>query len=124
MLDYRPAELLHAWRRWRDGHSTMGNGRPVPSDIHLIAPMVRYLGYLTQNPTGGKPWPDKRHVYSCVHFTDDNECAIYDMRPTMCRTFPDDNVCEYGCGYTHSIPPELISLTALARRKAIPCPRP
>jgi Fe-S-cluster containining protein len=81
------------------------------TDIHLIAPMVVYLGY------GPVPWkkvvPDdeellggkrrKFHIYTCKHFDKKKrECTIYEFRPMMCRDYPYGKGCNYAaCTWKH-----------------------
>lgn len=82
---------------------------PIFTDIHLIAPMVVYLGPDASlpkqvNPTDeavlGKP-EIPGHRYRCKHFDPKAKvCTIYDIRPAMCRDYPgkDDATCNYaGC---------------------------
>jgi Fe-S-cluster containining protein len=80
------------------------------TDIWLIAPMVTYLGYNrdyppTVNPRDeellGQPLPEQ-HWYSCKHFDPDTcLCTIYEIRPSMCRSYPGRGSCNYGeCTWT------------------------
>lgn len=55
-----------------------------------IAEMVIYLG--AQELVGVST-----HRYTCKHFTG-RDCAIYDDRPMMCRTYQEGGPCEFpGC---------------------------
>ena len=73
-------------------------------DIHLIAPMLVYLGYMP-NPAKsvnlsdeellGEPEP-KAHFYRCKHFDPKARvCSIYEIRPVMCREYPYGSACNY-----------------------------
>lgn len=73
---------------------------PIYTDIHLIAPMVVYLGPDAKmpkqvNPTDeallGKP-EIPGHRYRCKHFDAKAKgCTIYGIRPAMCRDYPGDD---------------------------------
>ena len=77
---------------------------PIYRDIHLIAPMVRYLGFTYDHPPQinpsdnrllGKP-KTKQHYYTCKHFNPKTrDCTIYEIRPAMCRSYPDSGLCNY-----------------------------
>ncbi len=91
----------------------MSGSEPIPlfQDIHLIAPMVTYLGKFDRTPRaakqinehddiilGGK-YKQPKHYYSCKHFDPKAKlCTIYEMRPAMCRNYPNGHECNYvGC---------------------------
>lgn len=73
----------------------------IPIDIHLVYPMLIYLGEHDWDPCDPKKHHagKKIHHYGCKHFdTKTNLCTIYDIRPMMCKTYPGDNPCLFpGC---------------------------
>ena len=70
-------------------------------DIHLIYPMLIDLGVHDWNPN--KPRKKIRGAkiqhWGCKHFDKKTRlCTIYDIRPTMCRVYPNGCTCTYpGC---------------------------
>jgi Fe-S-cluster containining protein len=77
---------------------------PIYQDIHLIAPMVRYLGFTYDHPPKINPSDDellgkpgtKLHYYCCKHLDPKTrDCTIYEIRPAMCRGYPYDSQCNY-----------------------------
>ncbi len=93
------------WLRHRHGLQQQGDDDvPLLIDIHIIAPMVEYLGYQTTPmyevaesaralTTAGKTQP---HWYRCKLFDQDTRlCTIYERRPRMCRDYPYGKPCEY-----------------------------
>lgn len=44
--------------------------------------------------------PDKdTQFYSCRHWNEDTRlCMAYESRPGMCRKYPYDRACNFGCG--------------------------
>lgn len=40
----------------------------------------------------------------CPHLTEDLRCAIYEDRPTVCRTFDCRNKCSIWCDYERYVP--------------------
>lgn len=107
-LPIGPEALELSYRRWLgDGESLQMNGDPGGpryQDIHLIYPMVTYIGYNAEgpelvNPTDdeilGRPRP-KEHRYRCKHLDPaTRDCTIYDIRPEMCRSYPNGGSCDY-----------------------------
>ena len=108
-LDLSPEELAAGYQRWLGRQTeplTMNQNEPTRlyQDIHLIAPMVTYLGHLDKhpprvNPTDaellGQP-PERLHYYRCKHLDPKTrDCTIYEIRPAMCRTYPDAGACDY-----------------------------
>jgi Fe-S-cluster containining protein len=71
--------------------------RSIYTDIYLIAPMLKYLGY--RKPSYRKVIKDsetrKHHVYTCKHYDPKKKCTIYEYRPQMCRDYPYGNDCNY-----------------------------
>ena len=104
-----PEELLASYQRWHGegkvqvfkSTNTKDTG-PVYVDIHLLAPMLEYLGkstkpYKTVNPTdeqllGTEP---ERHRYRCKMLDREGNCSIYEIRPAMCRDYPYAGDCLY-----------------------------
>jgi Fe-S-cluster containining protein len=77
---------------------------PVYQDIHLIAPMVYYLGYTTDHPLQVNPTDaellgnprERLHYYGCKNLDPaTGDCTIYEIRPYMCRSYPNSGVCNY-----------------------------
>lgn len=68
-------------------------------DIHLIYPMVSYLGHIPTPMAGVEPPsnPEARaHYYTCKHFDRvSRNCTIYEIRPGMCRSYPYSSDCNY-----------------------------
>jgi Fe-S-cluster containining protein len=112
-LPLSPDELQTAYLRWyaSQGGKTQitKEGRkpgPLYTDIHLIAPMVEYLGYTEKMPKVVNPpddvlrgKPERGHRYRCKHLDQKTRnCTIYDIRPTMCQDYPGKHSCNYaGC---------------------------
>lgn len=95
-------ELLRGYDAWRAGATSCvrhgGGSMGIPTDVHLIAPMVRLLGIFDRNPVSGKTHDPPRELFSCVHLQPDGDCGIYERRPRVCRIYPTAGVCEYpGC---------------------------
>jgi Fe-S-cluster containining protein len=45
----------------------------------------------------GEP-DDEIKYYSCRHWDEETRlCTIYDERPWMCRTYPNEDKCDHGC---------------------------
>lgn len=113
-LRHSPEDLWAAYRRWQaGGHSPLVMSSCLPLrpevglyvDIHLVAPMVVYLGHIPRpykvvNPEEGPP--PKEHYYTCKHFdTKAENCTIYSDRPAMCKDYPYGHVCQYAsCTWT------------------------
>jgi Fe-S-cluster containining protein len=110
-LAMSPDELWEAYRRWLYGGADALFMKPQPQseylkapisygrvfrDIHLVAPMVRYLGYMEPpiklvNPENA----GKAHYYTCKHLAENGDCTIYEHRPDMCRAYPNGHECEF-----------------------------
>jgi Fe-S-cluster containining protein len=112
-LPCSPEELEAHYHRWLEYRSaircltslTMDSKRVhmpelnVIQDIHLIYPMVRYLGAFKRPPyrevvsTGDSVL---KHYYTCKHFDPKtSNCTIYAIRPVMCRDYPYGRGCNY-----------------------------
>lgn len=65
------------------------------NDIHIIWPMLIYLGQSDVSPNGGKlAFP--QHFYTCKHLDKDTgDCTIYEHRPRMCSEYPYGSRCKY-----------------------------
>lgn len=83
-----------------------------PIDIHhpgnaleafTIAGMIEPLGLPEVRERASRFGLDKdpneeTRYYKCRHWDEANRlCTIYDERPWMCRTYPNEGVCEHGC---------------------------
>lgn len=93
-MPFSPEELAEAYQAWLnkdyvDGKDKLGH-QPV-GEIHLIAPMVRYI---CQRKAGEKSLMaevelDKdTHFYTCAHLESNGDCGIYSIRPRMCVDYP------------------------------------
>ncbi len=114
-LPFSPKELRAAYDRWlasQEGYTITKCGlQPADAklyqDIHLVAPMVEYLGRFDYRTfTGVNPSDDelrgeryKCHYYRCRLFDEKaKKCTIYEIRPKMCREYPYGKKCNYtGC---------------------------
>jgi Fe-S-cluster containining protein len=71
---------------WASYDQAMKQGRLTGHDIHLVAPMLIYLGRSHINGNGGYD-EQASHWYSCKHLdTSTGLCTIYEHRPQVCRT--------------------------------------
>lgn len=93
----------------------------TPDDItirHMLIPLTRVevrdrreqfgidFGLPPKNTAG--------HWYKCRHWNEETRlCGIYEQRPKMCRDFPYEKKCEYGCSYR---PPRDIVQEYIAER--------
>ncbi len=113
---FGPEQLLDAYERWKAsgskpiykcGIEPNRESMTVYQDIHLVAPMLTYLGFLKKppckmvNPTNDDLLGKRKgaHYYSCKHFDHKKKiCTIYEIRPQMCRGYPYGKKCNYtGC---------------------------
>lgn len=109
-----PQELINGYLRWKSGGSTRPllmskpddheqRHGPLWTDIHLIAPMLEYIGkssapYRRVNPADGQLRGDEpeHHFYRCKLFdAKTGNCSIYEIRPQMCRDYPYRGTCNY-----------------------------
>jgi Fe-S-cluster containining protein len=70
----------------------------IDRDIHLVAPMVEYLGPEAKPPkfVEGKETPGTGHRYRCKLWDPKTKnCTIYDIRPQMCRDYPGLGGCNF-----------------------------
>lgn len=101
---------MDSYKQWLSSQSgkepLMMNDIRVPfahSDIHLIAPMVEYLGDDAPQPRlinvyrhKGAEKDPKNYRYRCKHFDrKTRNCTIYEIRPWMCRHYPGPIGCRY-----------------------------
>ena len=107
-LPYSPDELWQSYNAFlamRNGEVPVQVGdilyrsQPrIPQDIHLIAPMVTYLGHY-DTPASQNTVPEVmrlEHHYTCKHYdAATHNCTIYDIRPAMCREYPYGHGCNY-----------------------------
>ena len=77
-------KIQEAYTAWREQRS----GATWPNDIWLIAPMIR------QNPVEAGHDP----TFSCIHLQANGDCGIYNIRPQVCREYPNNRGCCFeGC---------------------------
>lgn len=68
---------------------------PPGNDIHLIAPMVIYLGESWWDIQGERR-EAPGHYYTCKHYDCSSQnCGIYEHRPRMCSEYPYGRDCNY-----------------------------
>lgn len=88
-LPYSFAEVWRAWEAWRAGKKQWtddrGKDRAIPTDIELLAPMVRSLGTY-QVSIWGIRHNGEREMFTCAHYNPrGRRCEIYEHRPQVCR---------------------------------------
>ncbi len=110
-IPYSPDELWAAYHRWQKGQvksvsMNQSESSPLLMEIHLIAPMLEYLGQFDQPPMDivnpsdaallGRSSANPNHYYRCKHFDPKKKiCTIYEHRPVMCREYPYGDPCKY-----------------------------
>lgn len=110
-LPLSPEELMNSYHQWisqGQGSNKASLRREVSQgaidpilhgDIHLIAPMVEYLGKNAPRPRMvNTPQYVGRgeYRYRCKHFNKKTRlCSIYEIRPWMCRYYPGPGGCNY-----------------------------
>lgn len=113
-LLWSPEALRDAYQRWlaqASGGVSITKARasayPFPIDIHLIYPMVEYLGDNAPEVKHINPLPEladgkREYRYRCKHWDPaTGDCTIYDIRPQMCRDYPGEKGCNYvACTWT------------------------
>jgi len=101
-LPVSPVELKESYKAWvvqsygRIKTSMSLNGKPdlIFQDIHLMYPMLKFLKVNKTHPESGKRRGSKVYHYTCIHFDKNKrKCGIYDIRPQMCRSYPDKKFC-------------------------------
>ena len=79
-IDASPEALSWDWKIW----ATEGKNRF--GDIHLLGPMLVYLGKSDVFPG--------RHAYACRNWDEESgNCMIYEHRPYMCWSYPNNRGC-------------------------------
>ncbi len=118
-LPYGPDEMEAEYTRWQKRNGSADrtqeafgmSGRPdrhaVIVDIHLIYPMLVYLGARNSAPypqvnKSPRKVLEGAHYYSCKHWDrETGNCDIYEHRPQMCREYPYAADCNYAnCTWT------------------------
>lgn len=83
-------DLRAAYLAWLNDATTFMSSQgvmPVMQDIFILYPMLFPVGMDA----------DGKHVFSCKHFDEKTRlCTIYEIRPTMCRRYPNNNPCRIG----------------------------
>jgi len=65
-----------------------------PLNIDLTYPMLTFYKKDRCHPSLGDVSADVYH-YTCKHFDSETKlCTIYDIRPQMCRDYPENNKCD------------------------------
>lgn len=119
-LPYSPQELDDWYGRWL---AALAEGKAGDdTEIHLIAPMVRFVGLgpgpafradesiESYDPVVAEKTDEDgtvvaatplHHYYTCVNLGPTGDCGIYERRPRMCREYPYSRPCQYaGCTST------------------------
>ena len=79
----RTFKKVHGEHRYFDG-------------IHLIFPMLVFTHQDNIHPDGDVTASDTIYHYKCKHHNaKTNDCDIHEIRPMVCRTFPDNKFCGY-----------------------------
>ena len=108
-LYYAPHELQNSYHRSiqrgdrsKDGLMSMSfvdSKVSLWTDIHLTYPMLVFSHQDTTHPDGEVDTKDEDRIvyhYSCKHHDKrTGDCDIYEERPMMCRTFPNNGYCGY-----------------------------
>ncbi len=104
-LSVSPEEIRNSYQQWtrraeegnRDASMSFGTSKNVVYyDIFLTYPMLVHLHSDNIHPDGEIKTDQKVHHYRCKHHDQrTNKCSIYEERPMMCRTFPDNGFCGY-----------------------------
>jgi Fe-S-cluster containining protein len=91
-MQYSPKEIWEMYDRWK---AETSGYRVLVSDIHIVAPMLSYLGESLYD-CDGLTLEEPKHFYTCKHFdSTTGNCGIYEHRPLMCRDYPYGNTCRY-----------------------------
>lgn len=86
-------------KRHQDSHSNYRDTRRDP-EIYLLYPMLKYLGFKYTEPCNPrKKLKNGSHQYTCKHYDKKTKlCTIYEIRPRMCRDYPNGHACLFpGC---------------------------
>lgn len=83
-IEHSPEQLRMDYALWKKDPSSS-----KIKDIEKIATMVIHL----KSSVDGI-----EHVYTCKNLLSNGDCGIYQVRPQMCRDFPESDGCHYrGC---------------------------
>lgn len=106
-LSTAPHELKNSYHKWLQDGKTGGLniGMSVKEnevkkyvDIHLMYPMLVFMFQDNIHPDGDIITNKSNivyHYYCKHHNKKTGNCDIYEERPMMCRTFPDNGFCGY-----------------------------
>lgn len=107
-LSVAPHDLQNAYHGWksfngkekRDKFMSLGEHKiTVYNDIHLTYPMLVFSHQDEIHPDGEIKYQERENTiyhYSCKHHNKKTgDCDIYEERPIMCRSFPDNGFCGY-----------------------------
>ena len=111
-LHISPHELQNSYHRWLTWHDrnnrseqesmamSIGETTSVKlwNDIYIAYPMLVFTHQDLIHPDGDVHNDSKNPVYHyfCKHHNKEtNNCDIYEERPMMCRTFPNNGFCGY-----------------------------
>lgn len=137
-LPIGPKQLQESYARWNKGTANdplykdgiTPESTTIFQDIHLVAPMVTYLGFFkksplkTVNPSDNEiigKTDDGGHYYSCKHFDPRKRaCTIYEIRPRMCHAYPYGKKCKYDkCTWTGHKEKKLTRVQISKRRREL-----
>lgn len=99
-LPFSGDEFWRAFDSWARGETSWtdnsGEDHGIPTDIHLVAPMIRSIGRHRTNPVGAQEYEEPIELFTCIHFNKETRrCGIYEHRPEVCRSYPTNNCCDY-----------------------------
>lgn len=107
-LEVSPRELQNSYHQWADGErknreslSMSASGKTILmyNYIYLTYPMLVFSHQDYIHPDGDLNTENEGRItyhYSCKHHNKKTkDCDIYEERPLMCRSFPDNDFCGY-----------------------------
>lgn len=92
-----PQSPERIWAMYEDWLKQSNGSFAMVNDIHLVAPMLVYLGVTDKYVSGAKiPNGEVLHLYTCKHHDEKTgNCSIYEHRPQMCRDYPYGYACTF-----------------------------
>lgn len=101
VLNMEYDKLQHLAQSIKDGSETVCENE---SDVIKIADMLIPLGRKNIN-FNNQVLHVPREWFTCRHHNKETgDCAIYEQRPSMCRNYPYEGVCEYPLCSRRTIP--------------------
>lgn len=100
-LPVSPEELRISYLNWLSSKNTNlklssnNEYNKIYDSISLIYPMLTFIKkdyYHPEFPKSKRPY--LIYHYTCKHFNNNKKlCSIYEIRPTMCKTYPNKEYC-------------------------------